>query len=116
MKITICMGSACFLKGSKEIIDALMGYVTYYGLKEEAVLCGAFCMGRCGQGVSVDVDGEVFSVQPENVEEFFNKHVLEKLGKNPTAKSSKVFDKATVCKAGNGTEINPIGLAVGSAE
>lgn len=116
MKITICMGSACFLKGSKEIIDALMGYVAHYGLKDEVVLCGAFCMGRCGQGVSVDVDGEVYSVQPENVEEFFNKHVLEKLGKNSAAKSGVISDKAAVCKAGDNTEIDPIGSAVGSAE
>ena len=110
------MGSACFLKGSKGIMDALMGYAARDGLKDEVVLCGAFCMGRCGQGVSVDVDGEVFSVQPENVEEFFNKHVLEKLGKNSVAKSGVISDKATVCKAGDNTEIDPIGSAVGSAE
>lgn len=79
MKITICMGSACFLKGSKEIIDALNKAVTEHNLSEKVTLCGAFCMGRCGQGVNIDVDGEPFSVTPDTVGEFFEKHVLGKL-------------------------------------
>ena len=110
------MGSACFLKGSREIIDALMSYVAHYGLKEEVVLCGAFCMGRCGQGVSVDVDGEVFSVQPENVEEFFVKNVLEKLGKGAFAETNEKNDKTMACKAMDNTENDPAGGVAGTAE
>lgn len=79
MKVTICMGSACFLKGSKEIIDALEKAVAEHNLKERVTLCGAFCMGRCGQGVNIDVDGEPFSVTPDTVNDFFNEHILAKI-------------------------------------
>ena len=55
MKVTICMGSACFIKGSKKIADAFISLVDEYGLKDKVDLCGAFCMGRCKDGVNVDV-------------------------------------------------------------
>jgi len=82
MKVTICMGSACFLKGSKKIADALTEYIERYNLKEKIDLCGAFCMGRCRDGVNVEVDGEIFSVSPETVDVFFKERVLSKLGIN----------------------------------
>ena len=81
MKVTICMGSACFIKGSKSIADALIEYIEKYNLKEEVDLCGAFCMGRCRDGVNVDVDGEVFSVSPETADKFFREHILSKFEK-----------------------------------
>lgn len=74
------MGSACFIKGSKKIADALIEYIEKYDLKEKVDLCGAFCMGRCRDGVNVEVDGEVFSVSPETVDLFFKERILGGLG------------------------------------
>ena len=82
MKVTICMGSACFLKGSKKIADALLEYIEKYNLKEKVDLRGAFCMGRCRDGVNVEVDGEIFSVSPETTDKFFKERILAKLGIN----------------------------------
>ena len=79
MKVTICMGSACFLKGSKKIADTLIEYIEKYNLKEKVDLCGAFCMGRCRDGVNVEVDGEIFSVSPETTDKFFKDQILTKL-------------------------------------
>jgi NADH:ubiquinone oxidoreductase subunit E len=42
-------------------------------------LAGKFCMGKCGEGVSVMIDENVYSVKPEEVDEFFQKEVLAKL-------------------------------------
>ena len=39
-------------------------------------LAGEFCMGKCGEGVCVTVDGKMFSVSPTTVEEFFKENVL----------------------------------------
>ena len=41
-------------------------------------LSGKFCMGKCGEGVSVMIDENVFSVKPEEVDAFFKKEVLDK--------------------------------------
>ena len=51
---------------------------TNNNLKEQVELKGTFCMGQCQKGVCVTVDGKLYSVSPETVEEFFNKYVLKR--------------------------------------
>ena len=36
-------------------------------------------MGLCQPGVSVKIDNEVFSVKPEELEEFFEKNIKAKI-------------------------------------
>jgi NADH:ubiquinone oxidoreductase subunit E len=48
-------------------------------LGDKVELAGTFCMGKCQQGVCVQVDEEFFSVTPENVKEFFEASVLPKV-------------------------------------
>lgn len=74
------MGSACFLKGSKAVADRLVYLVEKDDLKDKVDLRGAFCMGKCSEGVSVDVDGEVFSVSPATADDFFRDKILSKIG------------------------------------
>ena len=79
MKVTICIGSACHLKGSREIIKEMQDLVAKNGLGDKVDLNGAFCSGNCVNGVCVTVDGELFSVQPENTKAFFEKEVMGRL-------------------------------------
>lgn len=79
MKVTICIGSACHLKGSREIIQKLQSLVVQNGLSGKVDLNGAFCSGNCVNGVCVTVDGTLFSVQPDNTEAFFEKEILGRL-------------------------------------
>ncbi len=79
MKITVCIGSACHLKGSKQVIEQLQKLVDEHHLSEQVSLGGKFCMGHCAQGVSVAIGEEIYSVQPDNVQEFFQNEVLSKL-------------------------------------
>ena len=46
MKVTICIGSACHLKGSREIIKEMQDLVASKGVKDKVDLNGAFCSGR----------------------------------------------------------------------
>lgn len=78
MKVTICIGSSCHLKGSKQIIERLQELVTEHDLKDKVDLAGKFCMGNCAEGVCVAIGENTYSVQPENVDEFFNNEVLAK--------------------------------------
>ena len=77
MKVTICIGSSCHLKGSRPIIEQLQDLVNEHNLQDKVELSGAFCMQNCVNGVSVTVDGELFSVKPENVKDFFVTQILE---------------------------------------
>ena len=79
MKITICIGSSCHLKGSRQIVEELQRLVAEKGLKDKIELAGKFCMGKCGEGVSVMINDTVYSVKPEEVDTFFKNEVLAKL-------------------------------------
>ena len=79
MKVTVCIGSSCHLKGSRAVVERLQQLVAENDLKDRVELSGKFCMGNCRNGVSVTVDDELFSVSPETVDDFFNQNVLAKL-------------------------------------
>ena len=79
MKVTICIGSACHLKGSREIIQKMQELVKANGVSDKVDLNGAFCSGNCVNGVCVTIDGELFSLSPETTEEFFEKEIKGRL-------------------------------------
>lgn len=79
MKVIICIGSSCHLKGSRQIVERLQVLVQEKGLEDKVELGGTFCMGDCVNGVNVTVDGVKHSVSPETVDEFFEKEVLAKV-------------------------------------
>ena len=79
MKITVCIGSSCHIKGSRQIVEQLQYLIGKNDLSDKVELGGTFCMGRCQEGVCVNVDEEFFSVSPETVDDFFNANVLAKV-------------------------------------
>lgn len=79
MKITVCIGSSCHIKGSRQVVEQLQYLIKQNDLGDKVELSGTFCMGKCQQGVCVTVDGEFFSVKPDTVKEFFNGNVLAKV-------------------------------------
>lgn len=79
MRVSICIGSACHLKGSREVIQKIQKLVAEHGLEGKVDLNGDFCSGNCVRGVCVTVDGELYSVKPETTEEFFQKEILGRL-------------------------------------
>ena len=79
MKIMICVGSTCHLCGSKRVVARFQELVEENQLQDKVELSGKFCMGKCGEGVSVMIGETAFSVQPDEVDEFFKREVLEKL-------------------------------------
>ncbi len=79
MRVSICIGSACHLKGSREIIQKLQSLVKANNLTDQVDLNGPFCSGNCVNGVCVTIDGELFSLSPETTEEFFEKEIKGRL-------------------------------------
>ena len=79
MKIKVCIGSSCHIKGSRLVVEALQKLIADNKLEDKIELSGTFCMGRCQEGVCVTVDGEFYSVSPVTVEDFFKNEVLKKL-------------------------------------
>lgn len=79
MIISICVGSSCHLKGSREIVSKLETLIEQNNLKGIIELNGSFCMGNCVHGVCVKVEDTIYSVHPETTEEFFQAQVLRRL-------------------------------------
>ena len=78
-KITVCIGSSCHIKGSRQIVEALQQLISEKGVGDKIELSGTFCMGQCQQGVCVTVNDDFYSVTPESVADFFEKDVLSKV-------------------------------------
>lgn len=79
MKITVCIGSSCHIKGSRQVVGELQRLIKENDLGDKVELGGTFCMGKCQQGVCVTVDEAFHSVTPETVEEFFSNEVVAKV-------------------------------------
>ena len=79
LRITVCIGSSCHIKGSRQVVEQLQRLIAQEELGDKVELSGSFCIGKCQQGVCVTVDDAFHSVTPENVGEFFAKEVLAKV-------------------------------------
>ena len=78
MIIQICVGSACHIKGSYRIVELMNKAIETYGLQDDIVLTGSFCIGRCNPiGVPVQVDDAIHTgITTENFKDFFNENIL----------------------------------------
>ena len=65
VKVTVCIGSSCHLKGSRQVVEELQYLINKNNLGDRVELSGTFCMGKCGEdGVSVTVDGDYSADTP----------------------------------------------------
>ena len=81
MVVQICVGSACHLRGSFNVIQTFQKLIENYGLQDQVTLKAAFCMGHCTDGVSTMFDDEfVGNVNPDNAVEVFRTHAMKPLG------------------------------------
>ena len=79
MKITVCIGSSCHIKGSRQVVEQLQYLIKENKLDDKVELGGTFCMGNCQKGVCVTIDDTFHSVTPDSTKEFFEKQVLVKV-------------------------------------
>lgn len=67
LKIRICMGSSCHLKGSYEVVKRLR---ELFKDRNDVELLGSLCMNNCSKGINVEVNGKIVSkLTPENAAE-----------------------------------------------
>lgn len=79
MVIQVCIGSACHLKGSYDIINKLTELIKNKNLEDKLTVKAAFCLGHCTESVSVKFDEKIYSVLPDTAENFFNETVIKKV-------------------------------------
>ncbi|MEG0014762.1 MAG: (2Fe-2S) ferredoxin domain-containing protein [Niameybacter sp.] len=75
--ISICIGSACHLKGSYDVLERFKALIVEYGLQEQVEVSAAFCLKNCAQAVSVKRwDGIILSVSRENATQIFKDEIV----------------------------------------
>lgn len=79
MRVTVCIGSSCHVKGSRQVVDQLQTLIEENNLSDKVDLAGTFCLGQCQQGVCVMVDEEFHSVSPDSAFDFFQEHIKAKV-------------------------------------
>ena len=75
MKVTVCIGSSCHVKGSRQVVEQLKNLISENQMEEQVELGGTFCMGECQKGVCVSIEEQVYSVTPETTLEFFETNI-----------------------------------------
>lgn len=77
--ITVCVGSACHLKGSHDIINYFKEAIQEAGLEGEVELKGTFCMDKCKDGANLLVDEEVYHAGSlDDAKAIFETEILQK--------------------------------------
>lgn len=79
MVIKVCVGSACYIRGSHTIINKLKELIEKYSLEDSVELKATFCIGHCNKSVCVTVDDDIYAVSEANINDFFEETVLDKV-------------------------------------
>ena len=80
INVEICIGSACYVKGSSRIVEIMKQMVADHHWEDRVSLKGAFCMKACqaGMGLGVRVNGALLDgVTLENARSLVEAKVQE---------------------------------------
>jgi NADH:ubiquinone oxidoreductase subunit E len=75
--ISVCLGSACHLKGAGAVLETFLALVEKHHSQAVVQLAGAFCQENCTEGVVVQIgDLTLTHVTKDQVHDLFEKYVL----------------------------------------
>lgn len=57
--LVICLGSSCFARGNKKIVNLVKGYIEENNLKERVNFKGNHCFGYCERGPVVKINDRI---------------------------------------------------------
>ena len=82
MRISVCVGSSCHLKGSYDVIEGFKKLIEEYGVEQEVGLEASSCLGHCPEGVTIKIDDEIVTgLKGDNVRKVFEERVLPEVRK-----------------------------------
>lgn len=58
-EMQICLGSSCFSRGNKEVVQYIRDYLRKNHLDDKVMFTGARCMGHCSNGPNMIINGNV---------------------------------------------------------
>jgi NADH:ubiquinone oxidoreductase subunit E len=72
-EISVCMGSSCFSRGNRSLIEFIQEYLAEHHLEDQFFLKGHLCLEKCRKGPVMTVNGTLHSeLTQEKVEDILN--------------------------------------------
>jgi NADH-quinone oxidoreductase subunit G len=73
-KIKVCVGTSCYVRGSRDILRRFSEELEARGMGDQVELSAVFCMEHCDRGPNVRINGnEVHGVREEDVPELLQR-------------------------------------------
>ena len=75
--IEICLGSSCFSRGNREVVQVIRDFLRKNHLDDKVMLKGARCMNRCSEGPFIIINGKTFSnIGVQDIEKLLEKELV----------------------------------------
>ncbi len=76
ISVALCMGSSCFARGNRKLLEVVEGLIRQNGWQESVALSGLRCTNRCADGPNISINGTLYQNMDANtlVEILVNLH------------------------------------------
>jgi len=61
LRVQVCLGTSCHLRGAQDILNGLLGHIVEQGLENVVDVRASFCHEQCANGPTVTINGEVLT-------------------------------------------------------
>lgn len=77
-EIRICLGSSCFSRGNRELVQVVRDFLKKNHLDDKVILRGARCMDKCSEGPWITINGKTFAqTSTTDIEKILEKELAE---------------------------------------
>ncbi len=72
-EIVICLGSSCFSRGNKEIVNIIKAYIKDNQLEDKINFHGCHCFSKCSEGPILKVNEKIHTeISTQNILNILN--------------------------------------------
>ncbi len=82
VNVEICIGSACYVKGSSQVVNDLNAIIKEKGWEDKIAVKGSFCMKACQNhiGLGIRINGrQIEQVTAQNAREILERELTAAL-------------------------------------
>ncbi len=82
VNVEICIGSACYVKGSSQVVNDLNEIIKEHGWEDKIAVKGSFCMKACQNhiGLGIRINGrQIGQVTAQNAREVLERELTASL-------------------------------------
>ena len=82
LNVEICIGSACYVKGSSQVVNELNSLIKEKGWEDKIAVKGSFCMKACQNhiGLGIRINGkQIEQVTAQNAREILERELTAAL-------------------------------------